>query len=58
MTIGTDGKAGNITLKRGIGYGLDEKAEEAVSKWRFNPGTQGGAPVPVIATIQVNFRLL
>jgi len=58
VTIGTDGKAGDITLKRGIGYGLDEKAEEAVSQWRFNPGTQGGAPVPVIATIQVNFRLL
>ncbi len=58
VTIGTDGKAGNMTLKRGIGYGLDEKAEEAVSKWRFNPGMQGGMAVPVIATIQVNFRLL
>lgn len=58
VVIGTDGKPGNMTLTRGIGYGLDEKALEAVVKWRFNPGTKGGVAVPVIASIQVNFRLL
>jgi TonB family protein len=58
MVIGTDGKAGNVTLKRSVGLGLDEKALAAISRWTFNPGTEGGAPVPVQATIEVNFRLL
>ena len=58
VVIGTDGKPGNMTLTRGIGYGLDEKALEAVSTWQFNPGTKGGLAVPAIASIQVNFRLL
>jgi TonB family protein len=58
VVIGTDGTPGNMTLHRGAGYGLDEKAIEAVTKWRFHPGTKGGVAVPVIATIQVNFRLL
>jgi TonB family protein len=58
VVIGTDGKATNIQLKNSLGFGLDEKAAEAVSQWRFNPGTRDGAPVAVEATIEVNFRLL
>ena len=38
--------------------GLDEKAIEAVEKWKFKPGMKGGKPVNVRATIEVNFRLL
>ena len=34
-SIGTDGCAHNLTLVRGLGYGLDESAMDAVSKWRF-----------------------
>ena len=58
VVIGTDGKATNIQLKNSLGFGLDEKAAEAVSQWRFNPGARDGAPVAVEATIEVNFRLL
>jgi len=39
-----------------LGFGLDEKAEEAIQKWRFVPGTKDGEPVPVIAQVEVNFR--
>ncbi|HUA86438.1 MAG TPA: M56 family metallopeptidase [Bryobacteraceae bacterium] len=56
--IGPDGKAGNITLVRGVGFGLDERAMDAVSRWTFTPGLADGTPVPVLATIEVNFRLL
>lgn len=58
LVVGTDGLAHNINLVRSLGFGLDEKAAEAVSQWQFTPGTRGGAPVPVQATIEVNFRLL
>jgi outer membrane biosynthesis protein TonB len=38
--------------------GLDEKAIEAVQQWRFKPGYKDGRPVPVMANVEVNFRLL
>ena len=53
-----DGKAHNLKVLRSLGLGLDEKAIEAVNKWRFRPGYKDGKPVPVQATIEVNFRLL
>lgn len=58
LVVGTDGLAHDITLVRSLGFGLDEKAAEAVSQWHFTPGTRGGVAVPVQATIEVNFRLL
>jgi TonB family protein len=57
IEIDPTGKATNIKVQRGLGLGLDEKAIEAVSKWKFKPGQKDGAPVTVQATIEVNFRL-
>jgi TonB family protein len=37
---------------------LDEKAIEAVTQWKFKPGTKEGKPVAVQAQIEVTFRLL
>ncbi len=56
--IGVDGVPRQLRVVRGIGFGLDEKALEAVSRWFFKPGTKDGRAVPVAATIEVNFRLL
>ncbi|MDR3700552.1 MAG: energy transducer TonB [Candidatus Sulfopaludibacter sp.] len=52
------GRASHIRVMHGLGLGLDEKAIEAVRKWRFSPGRKDGRPVTVAATIEVNFRLL
>ncbi len=58
IVVGTDGTPQNIQVVKPLGFGLDEKAVEAVSQWQFKPGTKAGQPVPVFANIEVNFRLL
>jgi hypothetical protein len=37
--------------------GLDEKAIEAVRRWRFKPSTKDGQPVAVMINVEVNFIL-
>jgi len=58
IVVGTDGLAHDIQLKKGLGYGLDEKAAEAVTRWTFTPGMKDGQPVSFAATVEVNFKLL
>lgn len=58
IVVNTDGKAEDIHVVKSLGMGLDEKAVEAVQKWRFKPGMNKGVPVKVRAQIEVNFRLL
>lgn len=58
VEIDPSGHATNIRVQRSLGLGLDEKAIEAVKKWKFAPGRKDGRPVTVAATIEVNFRLL
>jgi TonB family protein len=55
--ITSGGRAADLKLLRGLGLGLDESAIDAISQWHFKPGTKDGQPVPVAATIEVNFRL-
>lgn len=58
LVVDENGLPQNIKVVRKLGLGLDEKAIEAVSKWRFKAGMKDGKPVPVQATIEVRFRLL
>jgi periplasmic protein TonB len=58
LEVDHEGKPRNITVRQGLGLGLDEKAIDAVMRWRFRPGKQNGRPVTTLATIEVNFRLL
>jgi TonB family protein len=58
IEVDPSGKATNIRVQRSLGLGLDEKAIEAVKQWKFKPGYRDGNPVPVSATIEVNFRTL
>ena len=58
VVIGTNGKAADVQLRKGVGYGLDEQALDAITQWTFQPGTRDGMAVPVQASIEVNFRLL
>src|SRR5947207_9187136 len=58
IQVSPEGRAVNMRVLHSLGLGLDEKAMEAVKKWRFKPGTKDGKPVTVEAQIEVNFRLL
>jgi TonB family protein len=58
IVVDEHGMPKNIRVTRPLGLGLDEKAIEAVQKWRFRPGMKDGKPVATQAQVEVNFRLL
>jgi TonB family protein len=58
VEIDARGVPQNIRVQQGLGFGLDERAVEAVRSWRFRPATRNGRPVPSGARIDVSFRLL
>ncbi|MCW5980152.1 MAG: energy transducer TonB [Bryobacteraceae bacterium] len=58
VVVDEKGLPRDIKVVRALGLGLDEKAVEAVEKWRFRPGFLNGKAVAVAATVEVNFRLL
>jgi protein TonB len=58
LVVDENGAAQGIKVTKSLGLGLDQKAIEAVLRWRFKPGMKDGKPVPVMASIEVNFRLL
>jgi|SRR5579862_1760476 len=57
VVIGPDGLAHDVRVSRSLGMGLDEKAVDAVRKWRFQPAEKDGHPVAVQVNVEVNFRL-
>ena len=57
VEVGTDGRAHRIRVLKGLGYGLDRKAIDAMRRWRFLPGTKNGVPVATPATVGLEFRL-
>ncbi len=60
LTIEVDpsGNVRNVHVRQSLGLGLDEKAIEAVSHWRFRAAILDGKPVATEAVVQVNFQLL
>jgi periplasmic protein TonB len=57
LVVGKDGKPYNIRVGQSLGMGLDEKAIEAVKRWRFKPATLNGEPVATQIGVQVDFHL-
>lgn len=59
VIVTAEGKATNISVVKGLGLGLDEKAIEAVQSWQFKPALgPNGKAVPVWVLVEVTFRLL
>lgn len=58
LIVDAQGNPQNVHVVRAIGYGLDEKAVEAVKQYKFKPAMKTGkGPVPVQLSIYVNFRI-
>ena len=52
-----NGAPTNLHVDRGLGRGLDEKAVEAVSRFRVKPILVNGVASPIHTTLRVNFNL-
>jgi TonB family protein len=57
LIVDASGRPTNIRVQSALGMGLDEKAIEAVKKWRFEPGQREGHPVATIIAVEVDFHL-
>lgn len=58
LIVDAQGNPQNIHVVQTLGMGLDEKAIEAVQKWKFKPAMKDGrTPVPVMITVEVDFHL-
>lgn len=55
--VDENGSVVDPIVVRGIGYGCDEAALEALKTARFTPGMQSGKPVQVKMSLPVVFRL-
>jgi periplasmic protein TonB len=57
VIVGTDGQVLNPRVVRALGKDLDEKAIDAVKRWRFKPATFCGTPTPVEINVEITFKL-
>jgi periplasmic protein TonB len=56
--VTADGRVTDVHVAKGLGFGLDEKAEEAVRTWRLTPARgPDGRPAAVREIIEVQFQL-
>jgi periplasmic protein TonB len=57
LVVGQDGRPYDIRVRQSLGMGLDEKAIDAVRRWRFRAATLNGQPVATEIEVEVNFHL-
>lgn len=57
IVVDAHGNPQNPRVTRSLGMGLDEKALEAVQKYRFKPAMKDGKPVASYVSVEVDFHL-
>jgi len=55
VLVGVDGLPKDVRVKRGLGFGLDKKAEAAVWRYKFLPATKKGQPIAEQREVIVSF---
>ena len=57
VTVTEEGRAADISVLKGVPFGLNEAAIKSVSSWKFRSATYEGKPAAVRVPIEVTFRL-
>jgi protein TonB len=57
VLVGTDGRAADIRLVKGMGMGLDDRAVEMVRTWHFKPAHDARHAVARWVTVEAVYRL-
>jgi TonB family protein len=57
VDVDSEGHPHGMSVLKSLRPDLDEKAKEAVSKWRFLPATKDGKPVPFTLSVELDFHL-
>jgi TonB family protein len=59
VVVLADGTVGDLRVSRSLDklYGLDDEAIGAGRQWVFLPALEAGRPVPMLVTLQMEFRL-
>jgi TonB family protein len=57
LVVDKAGQVRNVRVLTPLGFGLDQKAVETVSKWQFEPAAKDGKPVEVELAVETNFHL-
>ena len=57
IVVRSDGTVKFDTVRKSLGYGLDQRAIDAVKKWQFVPGKKDGKAVATYVSVLVNFSL-
>jgi TonB family protein len=55
VMVGVDGLPKDVRVRRGLGFGLDKKAEAAVWRYKFLPATKKGQPIAEQREVIVSF---
>jgi len=55
VLVGVNGEPKDVVTMRGLGFGLDAKAQAAVMHYRFIPATKHGVPVEARVDVMVPF---
>ena len=57
IVVTREGTVDSVSVLRGLGGGLDQRAVAAVREWRFAPARRRGEPVDVVVEVAVEFAL-
>ena len=57
IVVKANGEVDFQNVQKALGYGLDQRAIDAVKKWKFLPGKKDGASVATLVVVSVNFTL-
>ena len=57
FVVNKQGRAQDLKVEKGLGYGCDRAAVEAVQEASFEPATKNGQPVNFKFALPITFRL-